>query len=130
MKYRVMAAVVLFLHLTGALAYGQSISTDSDFIADFGDVPLMNGLTELDDERVIFDTEAGTIAETVLVGNIKGAEILAFYMQSLKQLGWQKLEAGHSTSRWTFIRDKQVLSLRLFDSNGTKSLLVHLEPGN
>lgn len=130
MKYIVMAAVVLFLHSTSALAYGQSLSTDSDFIADFGDVPLMNGLTELDDERVIFDTEAGTIAETVLVGNVKGADILTFYKQSLKQLGWEKLEAGHSASRWTFIRDKQVLSLRLFDSNGTKSLLVHLEPRN
>lgn len=129
MKYKGIMAVMLFLHLTGASVYGQHFEGDSDFITDFGDVPLMKGLKELDDERVIFDTEAGTIAETVLVGKTSAADIQTFYTESLKQLGWKKIEAGHSANRWTFVRDKQVLSLRLFDSSGTKSLLVHLEPG-
>ncbi len=129
MIYKGIVAAMLFLHLTGAPVYGQPFGGDSDFITDFGDVPLMKGLTELDDERVIFDTEAGTIAETVLVGKISAEDIQSFYAESLKQLGWRKIEAGHSASRWTFIRDKQVLSLRLFDSGGIKSLLVHLEPG-
>lgn len=129
MKYKMIVAVMLLVFFMGGQGHGKSLGNDSDFITDFGDVPLMKGLTELDEERVIFDTEAGTIAETVLVGKIKAADIQAFYEQSLKQLGWKKIEAGHSASRWTFIRDKQVLSLRLFDSSGTKSLLVHLEPG-
>ena len=129
MKYKGIVAVILLVYSLSGQVYGKSLSGDSDFITDFGDVPLMKGLTELDDERVIFDTEAGTIAETVLVGKVKAADIQAFYEESLKQLGWIKIEAGHSASRWTFIRDKQVLSLRLFDSAGTKSLLVHLEPG-
>lgn len=129
MKYKGIIAVMLLVCSLGGQVYGKSLGSDSDFITDFGDVPLMKGLTELEDERVIFDTEAGTIAETVLVGKVSAADIQTFYAESLKQLGWEKIEAGHSASRWTFIRDKQVLSLRLFDSNGTKSLLVHLEPG-
>lgn len=130
MKFIIMAAFGVFLCLTGQQVYGQQTGSDSGFIEDFGDVPLMKGLTELYDERVIFDTEAGTIAETVLAGKLKAEDILAFYTESLKQLGWQKIEAGHSASRLTFSRDKQILSLRLFDSSGIKSLLVHLEPSS
>jgi ABC-type Na+ efflux pump permease subunit len=128
--YRVIAAVFLFLNVNYAPVYGQQADSESGFIAYFDDVPLMKGLTELDDERVIFDTEAGTIAETVLVGKLTSVDILAFYTQSLNQLGWREIEAGHSPSRLTFTRDKQVLSLRLFDAGETKNLLVHLEPRN
>lgn len=118
MKYLLIALALTF----------QQADADSDFIANFGDVPLMKGLTELDDERIIFDTESGTIAETVLVGKIKGSDILAFYGESLKQLGWQKLTAGSSSSRLTYVRDNQILSLRLFSTSDANSLLVHLEP--
>ena len=130
MKYSFIATIMSVLLIAGLPATAQEAQSDSDFIADFGDVPLMKGLTELEEERVIFDTEAGTIAETVLTGKLKANDILDFYSESLKQLGWRKLKAGSSSHRLSFSRDRQVLSLRLFDSNGTKSLLVHLEPGN
>ena len=129
MKYIIMVILGLCLLSNTSTACSQTADGDSEFIADFGDVPLMKGLVELDGERVIFDTESGTIAETILVGTLKVTDILEFYSQSLKQLGWEKIEAGHSSKRLTFVRDRQVLSLRLFDLNGTINLFVHLEPG-
>ncbi len=123
----------LFIYIVLLLGTALPVFTqdsDSAFIEGFGDVPLMKGLTELSEERVIFDTEAGTIAETILKGKHRSEIILKFYSESLIQLGWKKLKAGNSSSRLTFIRDKHVLSLRLFASNGERSLLVHLEPVN
>ena len=130
MKYLSMGTLLMALFLMTQPVLSQQSDSDSAFISDFGDVPLMAGLVEIESERVVFDTEAGTIAETVLRGKVASGDIVKFYTQSLAQLGWQKLAAGSSASRMTFVRDKQILSLRVFESGGIISLLIHLEPGN
>lgn len=63
------------------------------FIEGFGDVPLLSGFTYNPDQTVIFDTPAGTIAETLLFPIDKTPapleKTLKDYQRVLTPLGWQ-----------------------------------------
>ena len=54
-------------------------------------IPVMIGLEENIDQRIIFDKPEGRIIHVVLGGDIAPAQALDFYKEVLYQLGWQAL---------------------------------------
>ena len=74
---------------------GLQAATDS-YIAGFEGLPLMPGLTEKTEDRVIFDTPAGRIVEATTwgaVGTVSAQTVRAFYANTLPQLGWHREDA-------------------------------------
>jgi len=84
---------------------GQSEQEESRFIEDLGDVPLMPGLTVVEDAGMAFDAAAGRIVEVFARGEATAEEVGRFYAESLPSLGWQA--AGESIWR----REGEVLRL-------------------
>ncbi|MFC3052216.1 hypothetical protein [Kordiimonas pumila] len=63
-------------------------SADQVFLEGFPDVPLLDGLSEQADDRVIFDTPSGTVAETVIRAKIPAKQVLNTYSKELVTFGW------------------------------------------
>lgn len=68
------------------------------------DLPLPPGLTEMPG-GMLFDSPTGRIVEATAQGEIGADGVLAFYAQSLPELGWQKV--GPSSYR----RDNELLKI-------------------
>jgi len=115
---KIIALITLFFATVAAMA-------DDAFVPYFGDVPLMQGLTESLDDRILFDTPAGTIAETVLIGKVAAKNITAFYHDSLTALGWSKIDNNTNHAGTAYVRDNDLLILRI-DAEG--KLHLRLEP--
>ncbi len=64
---------------------------DGGFIAGLDGLPLMPGQTENPAERSSFDSAAGRIELRGAAGPATAEAILAFYADTLPQLGWQRL---------------------------------------
>src|SRR3990172_1683590 len=73
------------------LAPSESLRADesSTFVAGVEDLPLMPGLVEIGDAGVVFDKPGGRIVEAYAEGKTRRAEVIAFYGQTLPQLGWR-----------------------------------------
>ena len=65
----------------------------------------MQGLVEDADSATVFDTAQGRIVEVFASGALKEGRVLAFYDETLPQLGWQRVASG------LFRREGEVLSL-------------------
>lgn len=70
------------------LAAAISLSAAEPFIEGFPDVPLLEGLQEIESERIVFDTPSGTVAETILASESPAAGYIASYAASLPSFGW------------------------------------------
>lgn len=104
-------AFALVLLLTGGDARAQG------FLSTYEDLPLAPGLTEIAGSGLSFDTPGGRIVEAYARGSGKAADILAFYADTLPQLGWTK--AGPAAFR----RDDETLKLSI-ETQG-RDLVVH-----
>lgn len=74
------------------------------FVTGFSDLPLMEGMTEIPDTDVAFDTTAGRIVIAFAKSAVAPDTIRAFYRTALAQLGWRE------TTKDAFIREDEVLS--------------------
>lgn len=71
------------------------------FLEGFPDVPLVEGVSEVEDERVVFDTPGGTVAQATLESTIGFQKALEGFASALTALGWDcsPVEAGLGCSR-------------------------------
>lgn len=106
------AAALVSVLLCATAAY----SADR-FVPGIEDLPLMPGLVEAPDTSVVFDTPSGRIVQTEATGQMSPERVLAFYAQTLPQLGWRSLEAG------LFRREDEVLRIE-FDKVGDRGMTV------
>ncbi len=60
------------------------------FVSGIEDLPLMPGLEEDSEGRMVFDTAAGRIVEAFASGAVSRAQVLEFYAATLPQLGWRR----------------------------------------
>jgi hypothetical protein len=112
MNFLRVSAVLLALgalDLTAAVARGV-------FLVEFEDLPLAPGLTE-QAGGVLFESPAGRIVDATAEGEVDVQQVLAFYAQTLPQLGWEAL--GDSTFR----RDNELL--RIVVDGDRHPLAVH-----
>jgi hypothetical protein len=89
-----MAVLALAVAAAIGLAWPSAAETAAEapapapFIERLGDVPLMPGLSIVDDGGVDFDAPGGRIVEVTAAGAVPRAAVLRFYRQSLPPLGW------------------------------------------
>ncbi len=80
------------------------------FIDGFPDVPLLAGMQEIAEERLVFDTPAGTVAQSELKGEKSAKAALDRYQNALPTFGWHcerstlKLVCLLDGNRLTFTR--------------------------
>ncbi len=92
----------------GSLAF-PSIPADAaeaqPFVPGLPDVPAMPGLRAAEAEPLVFDKPGGRIVQAVLSGAVPRNAVLAFYDQTLPQLGWRR------TTERVFVREGEELRL-------------------
>jgi hypothetical protein len=75
------------------------------FVPGLADVPAMPGLDPVDAEPLVFDKPDGRIVQAVLSGMVPRGAVLAFYDQTLPQLGWRR------AAERSFVREGEGLRL-------------------
>ena len=93
------------------LCLGTAPATAQPFLANLPDVPLAPGFTELADAGFLFDTPEGRIAETVVAGRADTVATLAFYRETLSQLGWVPRAHPRAPRPEVFAREGERLTL-------------------
>ncbi|RJF81689.1 hypothetical protein D3877_16340 [Azospirillum cavernae] len=88
-----------------ASAASPSASAASPFVPGLADVPAMPGLDPVDAEPLVFDKPDGRIVQAVLSGMVPRGAVLAFYDQTLPQLGWRR------AAERSFVREGEGLRL-------------------
>ncbi|WP_044562561.1 hypothetical protein [Azospirillum sp. B4] len=94
MRFALSAAFSALLLL--AAGPGRAGPAEPGFVPGVEDLPLMPGLTAPASAAVVFDQPGGRIVESAAQGDVGTDAIVAFYTQTLPQLGWRP--AG--TGRW------------------------------
>ena len=111
---RFIVAVVLSLAAAPGFAAAQ---TADGYVAGIPDLPLMPGLRALPDSGLVFDKPGGRIVEAFAEGGAEGGAItpqsvIAFYDETLQQLGWRREAPG------AYLRVGQRLTLDLSQDAG------------
>ena len=83
-------AVLSSLLLLGAPALGAA-AEPARFVTGMGDVPVMPGLSAAENGALVFDKPGGRIVESVMRGRVGRKAVLAFYAQTMPQLGWKRV---------------------------------------
>ncbi len=94
------------------VAYSQAID----------DLPLMQNMTELPENTIIFDTPDGRIIETTTETGSDEKQVLTYYDKNLPQLGWRPL-GRDDFGLQNYLRDGERLSLRA--DHGGPMLRIH-----
>ena len=93
------------------------------FLSVIDDLPVMNGMTEVEDAAVSFETANGRIAEAAIVGAVPVEEVRAFYDAVLPQFGWVR------QSDESFVREGERLRLAITSlQSGQTSVRYSLSP--
>lgn len=92
------------------------------FVPGLPDVPAMPGLDAAEAEPLVFDKPGGRIVQAVLSGTVPRNAVLAFYDQTLPQLGWRR------TAERLFVREGEELRLEFVPAKGRTSVRFTLNP--
>jgi hypothetical protein len=85
----------LVLALSAAwFSASRAQSTSAGFFSTVSDLPLMAGLAELTDEALFYDKPEGRIVEVAARGAVLQKDAMAFYADTLPQLGWSAVGDG------------------------------------
>ena len=97
--------IAVFVMGLSALMASVAVA-QQQFLKGFETMPLMEGLTQTEQDLVYFDSPEGSIVQTEANGKVKPATVARFYSTLLPQLGWQR-----SGNKWQ--RGEATLELKL-----------------
>ncbi len=92
------------------------------FVTGIEDVPLMAGLVDRPDAALVFDKPSGRIVEAYATGASSRAEVVAFYAETLPELGWRR------TGELAFEREGEVLRIAVSMEDGVATVRYSLSP--
>lgn len=110
---------------------GLGDATRADEFSDImGDVPLMSGLIEDVDQRLVFDKPEGRIVQTVVFGHVFVGDAKKFYLGLLPELGW--VPDGKTTEglNFSFVREGEILELRFLANQNEITIYFNLSPNS
>lgn len=87
------------------------------YVEGIPDLPLMPGLKTLPEGGLVFDKPAGRIVEAFAEGSMTMQSVIAFYNETLPQLGWRRDGAG------AYLREGERLKLDF--SQDARGVTVH-----
>ncbi len=82
----------------------------------------MRGMTETTESNVAFDTVHGRVLVSFAQSSESEEKILAFYKESLSQLGWKINRDGE------FLRDEEILKIEFLPDGDYLAIRFSLEP--
>ncbi|MEG3617086.1 hypothetical protein V5T82_01335 [Magnetovibrio sp. PR-2] len=106
---------------TALLLSSPVMAADALFSTAIEDLPLMEGMVEHAD-AVQFSTSAGRIAEVIVDAPYSKDAVLAFYKDTLPQLGWTALDLTE------FKREGEVLKLTIETQGSSVAVRFVLAP--
>ena len=77
-----------------ALAAAGAERSEERFFAGIPDLPVMPGLSAVEEEGVVFVKPEGRIVTVVAEGNVARRAVLDYYAATLPQLGWTETGPG------------------------------------
>lgn len=112
-----------------SLVFGMTVQccaalSAETFVYGFEDLPLMDGLTQRAQNSVLFDTPQGRIVQASAVGETTPELVIAFYDQTLPQLGWTRVAEGQ------YQREGERLRFEFTASNGQLFVTFLAEPSS
>lgn len=118
--------------LLGLSSVAPAALATTRFLTGSEDVPLMEGLAEVPDSRIIFDTPGGRIVDVDTAGAVSADDVARFYRQSLPALGW-KLDqpADDGADKYVFRRSTEILVITVHgqgDGDGAVGVRFNLRP--
>ncbi len=113
-----MLIAVLFAPLAGMVAPAGA----ETFFERLEEIPVMPGLSPVDEAGIEFDTPAGRIVEAYAIGGVARGAVLDFYGSTLPQLGWRP-GAGNA-----FLREQETLQIDFFGPDGELTVRFTVSP--
>jgi len=99
----------------------------SVYVPGTEDVPLMPGLAADEAASLVFDKPQGRIVEAEARGAVTRHAVMAFYEESLPQLGWRRTAAKTPDTK-SYERDGERLSLDFDGRDGNLQVAFTLAP--
>lgn len=121
-----LAALVLASPCLAGPGLVQASFAQPVYVPGTEDVPLMPGLASDDASSLVFDKPQGRIVEAAARGAVTRHAVVAFYDESLPQLGWRQTAASPGTK--SFERDGERLSLDFDGRDGNLQVAFTLAP--
>ena len=94
------------------------VAAAGTFLAGIEDVPVPPGFTENQAASMVFDSPTGRIIEAEAAGPLSREKVIAFYADTLPQLGWTRISDTEYRS------DVETLKIA-FDQSKKPLLIVH-----
>lgn len=105
----------------------QDSNPDQHFFETLYDIPVMQGLDELEDMALSFDKAGGRIAEAGASTDVlSDREVISFYKTALEQMGWRRVEGTYDP--YQFTREDEHLSIFITKSGASTVYRFLLEP--
>lgn len=109
----------------GRVYAGSLPNQETAFFLLIEDMPLMDGLVELEDESVSFDKPEGRIIESyALMDQITKEQVTEYYKNTMPQFGWGRVKENMFYSN----ANKESLELSFMERGGKKFLKVSVFP--
>jgi len=120
---KILLIVSWFAIVVSSIGVLSTISHGNErFISGFEDLPLMRGMTETTANNVAFDTVHGRVLVSFAQSSESEEKILAFYKESLSQLGWKINRDGE------FLRGEEILKIDFLPDGNYLTIRFSLEP--
>ncbi|MCH7864005.1 MAG: hypothetical protein IIC56_02165 [Proteobacteria bacterium] len=81
-------AITVAVLLMGGMAENAHAQEPAGFVSTIDDLPLMPGLVE-EEGGMVFDSAQGRIVQSYATGWVSEGAVIAFYAETLPQLGWR-----------------------------------------
>ena len=95
------------------------------YFSSIDDLPIPDGMTELADQSLVFDTPAGRIVTAAAEGATTVAAVRAYYRSALPPLGWAPRPDDDGDS---FVREGQTLTIDYAVAGGEVTVRIRLVP--
>lgn len=119
--------VLLLAGTAGPAAEAESLAQNpAAFVTGLEDVPLMPELQDVPDAAVIFDKPSGRLVEAYAEGDVEAAAVLAFYRETLPQLGW--MAAPERGGAGVFFRESERLEIHVLEGQPRRTVRFVLSP--
>ena len=115
------------LGMCAAAAAQDMADQDHRTVAGLSGVPLMPGLSEVEEETVVFDKPEGRIVDAVATGALSPDEVMAHYSDALLQYGWTPVLTGVADGL-IVTRGIEVLHIRMRAADGGVRVHFSLAP--
>lgn len=117
---------ILMSFFWAALETSVAAQETQRFLNGFPDVPHLDIIASLQDDPVVFDTNSGTVAETVIEFSVPVEDAIKTYGEALAGLGWT---CSKVALQLTCVREDMMVQFKPPEVvPNTPTLILRLEP--